>query len=64
MSQLSQYLQSAVSDKVISLEQANQLQQVLSQPLPSSPTELELEIRQLSLLLYLYQMDHLLMARH
>lgn len=64
MSPLPQYLQSAVSDKVISLEQANQLQQVLSQPLPNSPTELEPEIRQISLLLYLHQMDHLLMTRH
>ena len=32
MSQLPQYLQSAVSDQVISLEQAIRLQQVLDQP--------------------------------
>lgn len=64
MSQLPQYLQSAVSDKVISQAQANQLLRALDQPLPDLPTELEPEICQISLLLYLHQMDHLLMTRH
>ncbi|WP_279473897.1 hypothetical protein [Aeromonas caviae] len=54
MSQLPRYLQSAVSDQVISLAQANRLQQALDQPLPDSPTELDPEIRQMALLLHLY----------
>lgn len=64
MSQLPQYLQSAVNDKVISLAQANQLQQVLTQPLPGSPRELEPEIGQISLRLHLYLMDSSKMTRH
>lgn len=64
MSQLPQYLQSAVNDKVISLAQANQLQRALEQPLPDSPSELEPEIRQVSLLLYLHQMDSSRMTQH
>ncbi|WP_113722088.1 hypothetical protein [Aeromonas salmonicida] len=64
MSPLPQYLQSAVDDKVISLAQANQLQQALNQPLPDSPSELEPEIRQISLLLYLHQMDNSKMTQH
>ena len=64
MSQLPQYLQSAVNDKVISLAQANQLQQALNQPLPDSPSELEPEIRQISLLLYLHQVDRRKMIQH
>lgn len=64
MSHLPQYLQSAVSDKVISLAQANQLQQALNNPLPDSPTELEPEIRQISLRLHLYLMDSSKMTRH
>ncbi|ALP42543.1 hypothetical protein WL1483_3124 [Aeromonas schubertii] len=63
MSQLPQYLQSAVSDKVISLAQANRLLQVLDQPLPDSPTELDPEILQSTLLLHLYLMDTR-MTRH
>ena len=54
MSQLPQYLQAAVKDKVISLAQAIRLQQVLDQPLPNSRSELDLEIRQMALLLHLY----------
>ena len=54
MSQLPQYLQSAVSDQVISLAQAIRLQQVLDQPLPNSRSELDPEIRQMVLLLHLY----------
>lgn len=54
MSQLPQYLQSAVSDQVISLAQAIRLQQVLDQPLPNSRSELDPEIRQMTLLLHLY----------
>ena len=64
MSRLPRYLQSAVNDKVISLEQANQLQRALEQPLPDSPTELEPEIGQISLLLHLYQMDSSRMTKH
>ena len=64
MSSLPQYLQSAVNDKVISLAQANQLQRALEQPLPDSPSELEPEIRQISLLLYLHQMDSRRMTQH
>ncbi|MNC31775.1 hypothetical protein D3C81_740260 [compost metagenome] len=64
MSQLPQYLQSAVNDKVISLAQANQLQRALEQPLPDSPSKLEPEIRQISLLLYLHQMDSSRMTQH
>lgn len=54
MSQLPQYLQSAVKDKVISLAQAIRLQQVLDKPLPNSRSELDPEIRQMVLLLHLY----------
>ena len=54
MSQLPQYLQSAVNDKAISLAQAKRLQQELDQPLPDSPTELDPDIRQMALLLHLY----------
>ena len=54
MSQLPQYLQSAVSDQVISLAQAIRLQQVLDKPLPNSRSELDPEIRQMVLLLHLY----------
>ncbi len=64
MSQLPQYLQSAVKDNAISLAQANRLQQALEQPLPDSPSELEPEIRQISLLLYLHQMDSSRMTQH
>ena len=64
MSPLPQYLQSAVNDEVISLAQANQLQRALEQPLPDSPSELEPEIRQISLLLYLHQMDSSRMTQH
>lgn len=64
MSPLPQYLQSAVNDEVISLAQANQLQRALEQPLPDSPSELEPEIRQVSLLLYLHQMDSSRMTQH
>ena len=64
MSPLPQYLQSAVNDEVISLAQANQLQRALEQPLPDSPSELEPEIRQISLLLYLHQMDSRRMTQH
>ena len=64
MSPLPQYLQSAVNDKVISLAQANQLQRALEQPLPDSPSELEPEIRQISLLLYLHQIDSSRMIQH
>ena len=64
MSQLPQYLQSAVSDQVISLEQANRLQQALDQPLPDSPTELDPEIRQTTLLLHLYLMDSSKLTQH
>lgn len=64
MSQLPQYLQSAVKDKAISLAQANRLQQALDQPLPDSPTELDPEIRQATLLLHLYLMDSSKMTKH
>ncbi len=64
MSQLPQYLQSAVKDNAISLAQANRLQQALDQPLPDSPTELDPEIGQISLLLYLHQMDSRRMTQH
>ncbi|EHI54364.1 hypothetical protein IYQ_01242 [Aeromonas salmonicida subsp. salmonicida 01-B526] len=53
-----------MNDKVISLEQANQLQRALEQPLPDSPTELEPEIGQISLLLHLHQMDSSRMTKH
>lgn len=64
MSQLPRYLQSAVSDQVISLAQANRLQQVLDQPLPDSPTELDPEIGQISLRLHLYLTDSSKMTQH
>jgi len=64
MTPLPSYLQSAVDDKVISQVQANQLQRALSQPLPNSPKELEPEIGQISLRLYLYLMDSSNMTRH
>ncbi len=64
MSQLPQYLQSAVSDQVISLAQANRLQQALDQPLPDSPTELDPEIGQISLRLHLYLTDSSKMTQH
>ncbi|MNF77834.1 hypothetical protein D3C76_667670 [compost metagenome] len=64
MSSLPRYLQSAVNDKVISLAQALQLQQVLIQPLPSSPSELEQKVRELSLLLCLHQLDCNKMTKH
>ena len=64
MSQLSQYLQSAVNDKAISLAQAKRLQQALDQPFPDSPTELDPEIRQTTLLLHLYLMDSSKMTQH
>lgn len=64
MTNLPRYLQSAVSDQVISLAQALQLQQVLIQPLPSSPSELEPEIRVISLLLCLHQLDCNKMTKH
>lgn len=64
MSQLPQYLQSAVKDKAISLAQANRLQQALDQPLPDSPTELDPELRQTTLLLHLYLMDSSKMTQH
>ncbi|MNH32320.1 hypothetical protein D3C87_1440410 [compost metagenome] len=54
MASLPRYLQSAVSDQVISLAQAIRLQQVLDQPLPNSRSELDPEIRQMTLLLHLY----------
>ena len=54
MSQLPQYLQSAVKDNAISLAQANRLQQALDQPLPNSRSELDPEIRQMARLLHLY----------
>ena len=63
MSQLPQYLQSAVKDNAISLAQANRLQQALDQPLPDSPTELNPEIRQTTLL-HLYLMDSSKMTQH
>ncbi|MNR32961.1 hypothetical protein D3C85_1505970 [compost metagenome] len=64
MSQLPRDLQSAVKDKAISLEQANRLQQALDQPLPDSPTELDPEIRQTTLLLHLYLMDSSNLTQH
>lgn len=64
MSQLPQYLQSAVKDNAISLAQANRLQQALDQPLPDSPTELDPDIRQTTLLLHLYLMDSSKMTQH
>ena len=54
MTNLPRYLQSAVSDQVISLAQAIRLQQVLDKPLPNSRSELDPEIRQMVLLLHLY----------
>ena len=54
MASLPRYLQSAVSDQVISLAQAIRLQQVLDKPLPNSRSELDPEIRQMALLLHLY----------
>ena len=54
MANLPRYLQSAVSDQVISLAQAIRLQQVLDQPLPNSRSELDPEIGQISLRLHLY----------
>ncbi|HHY0818958.1 TPA: hypothetical protein ACVWXJ_005469 [Klebsiella pneumoniae] len=64
MSQLPQYLQSAVKDNAISLAQANLLQQALNQPLPDSPMELEPEIGEISLRLHLYLMDSSKMTKH
>ncbi len=64
MSQLPRYLQSAVKDNAISLAQANRLQQALDQPLPDSPTELDPDIRQTTLLLHLYLMDSSKMTKH
>ena len=64
MSQLPQYLQSAVKDNAISLAQANLLQQALNQPLPDSPMELEPEIGEISLRLHLYLMDSSKMTQH
>ena len=64
MSQLPQYLQSAVSDQVISLAQACRLQQALNLPLPESPMELEPEIGQISLRLHLYLTDSSKMTKH
>jgi hypothetical protein len=64
MSQLPRYLQSAVSDQVISLAQANRLQQALDQPLPDSQTELDPEIGQISLRLHLYLTDSSKMTQH
>ena len=64
MSQLPRYLQSAVSDQVISLAQAIRLQQVLDQPLPNSRSELDPEIRQMALLLHLYLTDSSKMTQH
>ena len=54
MTNLPRYLQSAVSDQVISLAQAIRLQQVLDKPLPNSRSELDPKIRQMVLLLHLY----------
>ena len=54
MASLPRYLQSAVSDQVISLAQAIRWQQVLDKPLPNSRSELDPEIRQMVLLLHLY----------
>ncbi|MGL6576488.1 hypothetical protein ACSZOM_10300 [Aeromonas hydrophila] len=64
MTNLTDYLQAAVNDKVINQAQAAKLQQVLSQPLPNSPTKLEPEIEEISRLLYLYQLDSNKMTRH
>ena len=64
MSQLPQYLQSAVKDNALSLAQATRLQQALDQPLPDSPIELDPEIRQTTLLLHLYLMDSSKMTKH
>ena len=64
MTNLPRYLQSAVSDQVISLAQAIRLQQVLDQPLPDSPTELDPEIGQISLRLHLYLTDSSKMTQH
>ena len=64
MTNLPRYLQSAVSDQVISLAQANRLQQALNQPLPDSPTELDPEIGQISLRLHLYLTDSSKMTQH
>lgn len=64
MTNLPRYLQSAVNDKAISLAQAKRLQQALDQPLPDSPTELDPDIRQTTLLLHLYLMDSSKMTKH
>ena len=64
MASLPRYLQSAVSDQAISLAQAKRLQQALDQPLPDSPTELDPDIRQTTLLLHLYLMDSSKMTKH
>lgn len=64
MASLPRYLQSAVSDQVISLAQAIRLQQVLDQPLPNSRSELDPEIRQMALLLHLYLMDSSKLTQH
>lgn len=64
MTSLPGYLQAAVKDKVISLAQAVKLKLTLSHPLPSSPAELEPEIGEISLLLYLHQLDSNKMTRH
>lgn len=64
MASLPRYLQSAVSDQVISLEQAIRLQQVLDKPLPNSRSELDPEIGQISLRLHLYLTDSSKMTQH
>ena len=64
MSQLPQYLQSAVKDNAISLAQAIRLQQVLDKPLPNSRSELDPEIGQISLRLHLYLTDSSKMTQH
>ena len=64
MASLPRYLQSAVSDQVISLAQAIRLQQVLDQPLPNSRSELDPEIGQISLRLHLYLTDSSKMTQH
>ena len=64
MASLPRYLQSAVSDQVISLAQAIRLQQVLDKPLPNSRSELDPEIGQISLRLHLYLTDSSKMTQH
>ena len=64
MTSLPRYLRLAVTDKVISLEQARQIQRVLNHPLPNSSAELEPEIQKVSLLLYLHQLDSRAMTKH